>query len=214
MEYLSISGWEKWQTYRTDRGQPPWIKIYRDLLRNWEWMCLTDCQRGQLVAIWLLAGDRGGVIPASSEVVQRMCSMTDPIDLNLFIELGFIDQPDKPLDASVTPYGCQRDATVTNQSRLETETETENKKTCIKSSGKEYANGSDFDRFWVFWPDKRNKKKARDVFIRKKFSITDVDELIADVELRKRSDKRWLGGFIPHCSTYLNGERWEDEYGR
>ena len=48
----------------------------------------------------------------------------------------------------------------------------------------------------------------------KNFDSEDVDKLIQDVESRKINDQNWIKGFIPHCSTYLNGERWEDEYGR
>ena len=58
--------WDKWQTYRKDRGQPPWIKIHRRLMRNPEWVSLTDAERGQLVSMWLLAADHDGVKLASS----------------------------------------------------------------------------------------------------------------------------------------------------
>ena len=70
-DYLKIKNWDKWQTYRKDRGQPPWIKIHRSLMRNIEWISLTDAERGQLVAIWLLAADHNGVIPASEEVIKK-----------------------------------------------------------------------------------------------------------------------------------------------
>jgi hypothetical protein len=31
------------------------------------------------------------------------------------------------------------------------------------------------------------------------------------VNLFKNRDKKWLGGYIPHASTFLNQRRWEDE---
>ena len=90
MEYLQIANWDRWQTYRKDRGQPPWIKIHRRLLRNPEWVSLTDGQKGQLVCLWMLAGDREGLIPDSAELIKKMCYLENTPDLDLFISLGFI----------------------------------------------------------------------------------------------------------------------------
>ena len=203
MRMIRVCNFDRWQHYK-DRS-PPWIKLHRDILNDYKFSCLQDASKAHLMLIWLLAAQMDNAIPADSRWVSQRIGVSGDVDLELLQSLNFIEIFE---DDSKVLADCYQSA------MRETETETENKKTCIKSSGKKYANGADFERFWIAWPDKRNKKKARDVFIRKKFSITDVDELIADVELRKRSDKRWLGGFIPHCSTYLNGERWEDEYGR
>ena len=63
-------------------------------MRDPEWVSLTDAQRGQLVAIWLLAADRNGVIPASPQVIQKLCFMDSIPDLKLFIELDFIVDDD------------------------------------------------------------------------------------------------------------------------
>ena len=91
MEYLSIRNWDKWQTYRSDRGQPPWIKIHRCVMRNPEWVSLTDSERGQLVAIWLLAADQNGVIPAPPELIKKLCFMESIPDIDKLIE-DFIEQ--------------------------------------------------------------------------------------------------------------------------
>jgi len=91
MEYLRIRNWEKWQSYRKDRGQPPWIKIHRCVMRNPEWVSLTDRERGQLVSIWLLAADNNGLIPASQEIIKHLCFMKSLPNINKFIDLGFIE---------------------------------------------------------------------------------------------------------------------------
>lgn len=93
-----------------------------------------------------------------------------------------------------------------------TDTDINNKRHCVESEDSTRANGKHFEKFWSHWPRKRNKKKAKDAFMRKKFTIQDVEELIADVEDRKRRDGQWKRGFIPHCSSYIAGERWEDDY--
>lgn len=117
---LKIRNWDRWQSYRRDRGQPPWIKVHREVMRNIEWVGMTDAQRGQLVAIWLLAADHDGVIPASPALVQKLCFMSEPPDLDVFINQGFIES-----DANMTPDVRQPDANMTNQSRGRGETETE-----------------------------------------------------------------------------------------
>ena len=61
-------------------------------MRNPEWVSLTDAERGQLVSIWLLAADHGGVIPASPDLIQKLCFMEKKPNLNKFIELSFICQ--------------------------------------------------------------------------------------------------------------------------
>ena len=67
-----------------------------------------------------------------------------------------------------------------------------------------------FDMFWAQYPVKRNKKKAKDIWRRKRLDrIAPV--IIDDVIRRKQHDQQWLKGYIPHPTTYLNGERWEDE---
>ena len=126
MEYLQIANWEKWQSYRKDRGQPPWIKLHRRLLRNSEWLNLTDAEQGQLVNIWMLAADKDGRIPNDPSFIKAICLMNTEPDLIKFIELGFILKN----DATVTPTRRQDDAPEEN--RIETE---EKKHTSLKNSG-------------------------------------------------------------------------------
>src|SRR5690606_6746155 len=89
-----------------------------------DWVSLTDAQRGQLVAIWLLAADHDGVIPASPEIIKKLCFMDSEPDLQVFIDHGFIEAPPdwRQRDANVTPSGRQ---IVAPETETETETETE-----------------------------------------------------------------------------------------
>ncbi|MES9964535.1 MAG: helix-turn-helix domain-containing protein [Candidatus Sedimenticola sp. 20ELBAFRAG] len=73
-----------------------------------------------------------------------------------------------------------------------------------------------FDEFWSEYPVKKNKKRSRCIWESRKFDIK-ADLIISDVKNRKLKDADWLkdgGKYIPHASTYLNGERWEDEFTR
>lgn len=89
---LKIRNWETWQTYRVDRGQPPWIKVHRRVMRNQEWVSLTDAEKGRLVMLWLLAAENGGFIPDCQEFIKKICYMDEEPDLDKYIKLGFIEE--------------------------------------------------------------------------------------------------------------------------
>jgi hypothetical protein len=88
---LHIHNWDKWQFYRSDRHMPPWIKLHRAVLRSPKWVRLSDAQRGQLVCIWMLAADDEGWVPNDQTLIRKVCCLDADPDLNLFIELGFLD---------------------------------------------------------------------------------------------------------------------------
>ena len=95
---MKISNWDTWQTFRKDRGTPPWIKVYRNLLSNEQWVELTDSEKGQLVSIWILAADKDGTIPDSPKMIQRMAMLDTLPNLSKFIELGFLSTTCQPHD--------------------------------------------------------------------------------------------------------------------
>jgi len=130
MTYLKIRNWDKWQTYRHDRGQPPWIKIHRCIMRDPEWVSLTDSERGQLVSMWLLAADRYGTIPASLEIIQKLCFLTKQPNINRFIELNFIEDERIQDDVNLASSGSQSDqpkAEAKAEAKAKAETEVDKK---------------------------------------------------------------------------------------
>jgi len=72
---------------------------------------------------------------------------------------------------------------------------------------------SKFDEFWKAYPRKVAKPAALKAF--NKISPSDAlfAEMLAALEWQRLQDQ-WQkdgGAFIPHPSTWLNGERWRDE---
>jgi hypothetical protein len=138
MAEIRIRNWDKWQTYRSDRGKPPWIKVHKRLLLDPNWSQLTDAQRGQLVTMWMIASDRDGVMPtpsgwrgdvtAAARMIAKLGFLDDQPDLQLFADLGFII-----IDANVTSSRRQDDANVTPQGR-------EGKEREVKERNTEYPN--------------------------------------------------------------------------
>lgn len=74
------------------------------------------------------------------------------------------------------------------------------------------AQNEKFEEFWRFYPRKTDKKKARLIF--SKLVLEEQNKVLADIQIRASRHGPWLrdnGRFIPHPSTYLNNNRWEDE---
>ncbi len=75
-------------------------------------------------------------------------------------------------------------------------------------SNKDLESNTDFGLFWDLYPLKVSKKKAEQIW--KRLSKADREAVLADIPRRKETDA-WKRGFAPHPTTYLNGERWNDE---
>jgi len=93
--------------------------------------------------------------------------------------------------------------TVADVAHTDTDTNTENNRSNAAASDR-------FSDFWAAYPKKRKKAEARKKWKAKKLDRI-ADRIIADIAERQKRDERWRGGFIPDPTTYINGERWEDE---
>ncbi|MFQ9922077.1 MAG: hypothetical protein ACLRVU_01115 [Beduini sp.] len=70
-----------------------------------------------------------------------------------------------------------------------------------------------FEEFWNLYPKKVNKKKAKDKFCKICKNEETFKSIIDGLNIQIKS-KNWLkenGQYIPHPTTWLNGERWLDE---
>jgi len=186
---LQVINWDKWQSYRKDRGQPPWIKVHRCLMRNPEWVSLTDAERGQLVCIWLLAADHDGRVPEDAMLIKRLCFLRSKPNLKKFIQLEFLTSTRRQLDVPKA-----------EESREEESRE---------EDARAQANGH-FDVFWKAYPRKVGKPKASDSF-HKKVPASDFDTLMASLEGWKKCEQWQDINYVPHPSTWLNREGWKDE---
>jgi len=68
----------------------------------------------------------------------------------------------------------------------------------------------DFDTFWSAYPNKVGKANAKKAWSKKK---PDIDTVLRAINMQQLTHQ-WSknnGRFIPHPTTWLNGERWNDE---
>ena len=83
--------WNEFQHYR--KRHPPWIKLHRSLLDNYEFHCLPDASKALAPLLWLLASDyENGEIPRDLAMISfRFHTTIETLEaaLNPLIDEGF-----------------------------------------------------------------------------------------------------------------------------
>ena len=70
-----------------------------------------------------------------------------------------------------------------------------------------------FAEFWAAYPIKKGRADALKKWGQKGLDAI-ADQIIAHVRRMEAKDAQWKRGFIPHGSTYVNAEGWQDEPAR
>lgn len=121
---LHVKGWSDFQHYK-DRS-PPWIKLHKGLLDNYEYQMLPLASRALAPMLWLLASEsEDGSIDASPDrLAFRLRTSRKEIDegLKSLIQAGFLI-PDQI--ASDLLAVRKRDACLEGETEVETEKEKE-----------------------------------------------------------------------------------------
>ena len=70
-----------------------------------------------------------------------------------------------------------------------------------------------FERFWSAYPSKVGKRDAEKAFAKavKRIDSPDPPAVMLTAIERAAQGRRWLEGYIPNPSTWLNQDRWEDQ---
>lgn len=191
------NNWSELQHYK-DRS-PPWIKLHKKLLDNYEFQCLPVASRALAPMLWLLASEHeNGQVDAEPRKLAFRLRMTEQeaVDaLQPLISTGFFSERKQ---AASKPLAKVRAA-----ARPETETETE----------KRQKQGGRFAEFWALWPKnerKHDKAKCLAKWIAQ--ALDDVaDDILVDVKA-KLASRKWRDGFIEAPEVYINNRRWEDSH--
>ena len=87
--YIYIPNWTSFQHYR-DQTNPAWIKSYRKLLSNDDYLALSHADRGLLHDVWLLSANDGeGRVSADRRLLARRLNVRR-VSLEPLINAGFI----------------------------------------------------------------------------------------------------------------------------
>jgi len=91
LNHLRVKNFERFQHYKlTEEGSPKWIKLYRELLSDYEFSSLDDASKAHLILIWLLASQMKGRLPHDAKWIAAKIGATSKINLELFVSKGFL----------------------------------------------------------------------------------------------------------------------------
>ena len=139
MGKLTVKKWGKFQHYKDRR--PPWIKLYRDLLDNQDFMCLPIASKALAPCLWLIASESEiGEIDGDIKKLAWRLRMTEKEvrdGLKPLIENGFFIVASNMLADGLHDAIPER----------ERETETE-KKVDVSASQKPSPNGTRLPTDW------------------------------------------------------------------
>lgn len=116
MEYLRVKNFEKWQHYK-DRT-PPWIKLHRDILNNYEFTRLEDHEKAHLMLLWLLASQTDNKIPNDPEWIGKKIGATKKVNVSNLIKKDFLESYQYASNALAT---CKQSAIRETEREGETE---------------------------------------------------------------------------------------------
>jgi hypothetical protein len=199
---ITPNNWAELQHYK-DRS-PPWIKLHKKLLDNYEFQCLPVASRALAPMLWLLASEHAsGEIDADPQKIgfRLRLSVQEVNDaLAPLIAAKFFSPLGKSASTALAA-ASKKQAKLERAARPETETETE---TDISRR---------FAEFWSAYPRKASKPDAR-----KAFDKIDPDQetlalMLAAIDRQGLAAKCAAGEarFVAHPATWLNKERWKDE---
>ena len=113
MAHLEVRNWTQFQHYK--HRNPPWIRLYIACLDDLDFARLPDATKGQLVAIWMLAGRYHNQLPDDLGWLENKMNATHPVDWERLLSDGWITYSG---DASELLARCKQNAT-TEQSSTE-----------------------------------------------------------------------------------------------
>lgn len=185
------NNWADLQHYK-DRS-PPWIKLHKKLLDNFEFQSLPVASRALAPMLWLLASEHDlGYIDATPEKLAfrlRMTESTAKDALKPLIDKEFFSVVEG--DSGVLA-GRKRGATP--------ETEAEERQ-------RRDRHARDFEVFYAAYPKKKNRADAVKAFA--KVDVP-VETLLAAIKAEAQSAD-WLkegGRYIPYPASWLNSQGW------
>ena len=182
---MKVRNWDKFQPTMKDRNVI-WIKLYRQILEDYEWHNLSSDSKATLIEILLLASENNGKLPEIHKIAFRLRKTEDFIQKQIHLLSHWL-QHDNNLITT-----CEQDVAVEKSREREEKT---------------------YVRFDEFWNTLLPKRKVNRKGCLEKWKIhnldTEADSIITWVK-QMNTTKEWKEGFNPSPEVMINQRRWED----
>ena len=180
-----MRNWDKFQPTMKDRNVI-WIKLYRQILEDYEWHNLSSDSKATLIELLLLASENNGQLPEVHKIAFRLRKTEEFIQHEIDLLLHWLQ-----LDNNLITT-CQQDVALEKSRERE-------EKTYVR-----------FDDFWnSLLPKRRVNRKG----CLEKWKIhnldTEADKIISWVQ-QMNMTKEWKDGYNPSPEVIINQRRWED----
>lgn len=163
-----------------------WIKVYRQILEDYEWHNLTSDSKATLVELLLLASEDNGKLPEVHKIAFRLRKSEDFINEQINLLSHWLQDDNEMITT------CEQDDSLEKR-RIE--------KTSVR-----------FDEFWkVLLPNRRINKKGCLEKWKKHDLDKEADKIISFIKTMNNT-KGWKEGFNPSPEVIINQRRWEDGY--
>jgi len=123
-----IKNWDTFQHYKSGRGAPPWIKLYRGLLNDKEWFSLDASAAKFLVSLWILCAESDGIVPDSETIAFRLRLASKDVEKYLSLCSHWVID-----DASTLLASGYQVATPETETETETDTQAKAAVFCFKT---------------------------------------------------------------------------------
>ena len=182
---MKVRNWDKFQPTMKDRNVI-WIKLYRQILEDYEWHNLSSDSKATLIEILLLASENNGQLPETHKIAFRLRKSEDFINKQINLLSHWL-QDDNNLITT-----CEQDVAVEKIREREEKT---------------------YVRFDDFWNTLLPKRKVNRKGCLEKWKIHNLDseaDIIITWVKQMNTTKEWKEGFNPSPEVMINQRRWED----
>ena len=182
---MRVRNWDKFQPTMKDRNVI-WIKLYRQILEDYEWHNLSSDSKATLIELLLLASENNGQLPEVHKIAFRLRKTKEFIQHEIDLLSHWLQ-----LDNNLITT-CQQDVALEKSRERE-------EKTYVR-----------FDDFWnSLLPKRRVNRKG----CLEKWKIhnldTEADKIISWLK-QMNITKEWKDGYNPSPEVIINQRRWED----
>jgi len=185
---MKVKNWKQHQHY--NKPKPPWIKVYRDILNDYDFQKLKPADKWIVIGLWLIAAETDNDIPDDQQWLKNRLGLSKEIDLETLYSTGFFLELDGDSRESLDPGSIE--ALALEEERREEE------RRIVRNQ---------FEHWWGAYQKKTGRARAE-----AKWMKLDADErqaCIAAVDLYVKSTPEIQ--FRKDPTTYLNGNHWEDD---